>query len=494
MDTGVDLDALLAIGPRPRRPRRPRHPEPRGRRTGAVNDQRGEVLWTPPADAWTATAAGRFATEHGFADYGALHAWSVDDLDGFWRAATEFTGVRWHDAADGDARRRSTMPGVRWFPGATLNYAEHALAARRRAARTTSPSSPAARPADPIELTWAELAADVAAAAAGLRRLGVGAGDRVVAYAPNIPETLVAFLATASIGAIVVELRPRVRRALGDRPLRPDRAGRARRRRRLPLRQPRTSTAAAEVAEIVAALPDAAPRRRTSRTSDPIADAGRHRVVGRPASPTAARAGVRRRSPPTTRCTCCSARARPACPKADRPRPRRHRRRAPQGARPAPGHRPGDRFCWFTTTGWMMWNYLVSGLLTGSTDRALRRRPGGAVARHAVGPRRRDRDHRARRVGAVPDGVPQGRRRARRRARCAGSARPARRCRPTGSAGSTTRVGVPVSSISGGTDVCTAFVGVVAARAGAGRRDQLPRCSGAPSRRSRRTAGRARRA
>ena len=81
-----------------------------------MNDERGEILWTPPADAWTATAAGRFATAHGFDDYAALHRWSVGDLDGFWRAATSFTGVRWHDAPDRDARRSIRCPACAGSP------------------------------------------------------------------------------------------------------------------------------------------------------------------------------------------------------------------------------------------------------------------------------------------------------------------------------------------------------------------------------------------
>ena len=93
------------------------------------------------------------------------------------------------------------MPGARWFPGATLNYAEHALAGA------------ATRPLDvavvarsqtraPQELTWSALADAVARCRAGLVRLGVGPGDRVAAYLPNVPETAIAFLATASLGAI----------------------------------------------------------------------------------------------------------------------------------------------------------------------------------------------------------------------------------------------------------------------------------------------------
>jgi len=165
-----------------------------------TDNARGEVLWTPPRDVWSTTAAGRFATEHGYADYGALHRWSVTETDEFWRAVTTFTGVRWHDQPTA-MRSGATMPGVQWFPGATLNYAEHALAA---AVERPDDMAVIARSQSRggTELTWAELRVAVAAAAAGLRRLGVGRGDRVVAYAPNIPETAVLLLATAAIGAI----------------------------------------------------------------------------------------------------------------------------------------------------------------------------------------------------------------------------------------------------------------------------------------------------
>jgi len=161
---------------------------------------RGEVLWEPPADAWTTTAAGRFATAHGHASYADLHAWSVGDLDGFWSAVSTDLGVHWHDAPT-TTLADAAMPGARWFPGGTLSYAEHALAA---AADRPDDVAVVARSQTrgPSELTWGQLAEQVARAAAGLRRLGVERGDRVVAYAPNIPETLVAFLATASIGAI----------------------------------------------------------------------------------------------------------------------------------------------------------------------------------------------------------------------------------------------------------------------------------------------------
>ncbi|HEY9556550.1 MAG TPA: acetyl-coenzyme A synthetase N-terminal domain-containing protein, partial [Acidimicrobiales bacterium] len=78
---------------------------------------RGEVLWAPSADAWTSTAAGRFATRHQQRSYGELHRWSVTDIEGFWAAVADDREVIWRTPpqrvlADGDA----TMPGARWFP------------------------------------------------------------------------------------------------------------------------------------------------------------------------------------------------------------------------------------------------------------------------------------------------------------------------------------------------------------------------------------------
>ena len=126
------------------------------------------------------------------------------------------------------------MPGAEWFPGAELNYAEQLFAARapgETAIVHASESQPLA------ELTWDELAEQVARCAAGLRRLGVARGDRVAAYMPNVPETVVAFLACAIDRGGVVELRPRVRHADRGRPLQADRAEGADRHRGLPLRR-----------------------------------------------------------------------------------------------------------------------------------------------------------------------------------------------------------------------------------------------------------------
>jgi acetoacetyl-CoA synthetase len=133
-----------------------------------------------------------------FADYGELWRWSVEHLDDFWASIWDFCEVRASKPYERVLGRRE-MPGASWFEGAELNYAENLLSGRPDGEVAVIHASEARAGG---ELTWGELRGQVAAAAAGLRALGVTKGDRVVAYMPNIPETLVAFLATASIGAI----------------------------------------------------------------------------------------------------------------------------------------------------------------------------------------------------------------------------------------------------------------------------------------------------
>jgi acetoacetyl-CoA synthetase len=148
----------------------------------------------------------RWAGErHGrsFADYEELWRWSVDELEDFWACLWEFCGVRASEPYEQVLLARE-MPGARWFEGARLNYAENLLLGRAGQERAKDEVAvlhcSELRELD--ELTWGELREQVAACAAGLRSLGVERGDRVVAYMPNIPETLVALLASASIGAI----------------------------------------------------------------------------------------------------------------------------------------------------------------------------------------------------------------------------------------------------------------------------------------------------
>jgi acetoacetyl-CoA synthetase len=163
-------------------------------------------MWEPPREQARAVEMRRFMDWAGerrgrpFADYDELWRWSVDDLEGFWAGIWEFCGVRASKPYE-RVLGAHEMPGTRWFEGAELNYAENVLArGEGREHELAVLHCSELRELD--EITWGELSARVAAAAGGLRALGVERGDRVVAYMPNIPETLIALLATASIGAI----------------------------------------------------------------------------------------------------------------------------------------------------------------------------------------------------------------------------------------------------------------------------------------------------
>jgi acetoacetyl-CoA synthetase len=165
-----------------------------------------QPLWEPSAEMSDATDMARFmrwaGTRRGrdFVDYDELWQWSVDQLEDFWAAVWEFFGVR-ASAPYERVLGSSAMPGASWFEGAQLNYAENLMRIEDR-----DPEQVAVLHTSELrelgDLTWGELGAQVAAAAAGLRALGVVRGDRVVAYMPNIPETLIALLAVSSIGAI----------------------------------------------------------------------------------------------------------------------------------------------------------------------------------------------------------------------------------------------------------------------------------------------------
>ena len=164
-------------------------------------------IWRPdPAVAATSAIAafGRFVTDRTGAEFGRyldLWRWSVDHLDEFWRAVWDFYDV----TADGSHQvalaESAAMPGARWFPGTRLNYAEHALRHRPGdddAVAVTAVSEDGTT----ATTTWAQLRAEVAALAQWLRDAGVKRGDRVVGYLPDTTPTLVAFLAAASVGAI----------------------------------------------------------------------------------------------------------------------------------------------------------------------------------------------------------------------------------------------------------------------------------------------------
>ena len=165
---------------------------------------RGELLWEPSAEAVERSNLTRYTrwleAERGLElpDYETLRRWSIDSLEDFWTSIWEFFEVR----ADGDPTTvlaDRSMPGARWFEDVRLNYAEHIfrdrggdeVAVRHRA-----------EGGELGEITWGELRGRVGAFAAGLRGLGVERGDRVVAYLPNSPAALIGFLASASIGAV----------------------------------------------------------------------------------------------------------------------------------------------------------------------------------------------------------------------------------------------------------------------------------------------------
>src|SRR4051794_19205224 len=162
------------------------------------------VLWEPP-EAFAAQTRMRayqewLAGHHGVAveTYDELWRWSVGDLDAFWSSIAEYFEVRFH-RPPGDVLARREMPGAQWFAGATLSYPEHIFRAREDGAVAIRHASEL-RALE--ETTWGQLRELTARIQAGLRALGVGRGDRVAAYMPNIAESVAAFLATAGLGAV----------------------------------------------------------------------------------------------------------------------------------------------------------------------------------------------------------------------------------------------------------------------------------------------------
>ncbi|HEX2027162.1 MAG TPA: acetoacetate--CoA ligase [Nitriliruptorales bacterium] len=332
--------------------------------TGQVDE--GALLWSPPANAIERRQVGRFLrflrdrgdlVAEGYHD---LWRWSVDDLDAFWAAVWDFFAVRAHDPYEKVLAHRS-MPGARWFTGATLNYAEHALA---RGGNRPAVIARSDTRGDDI-LTFDDLRDRVARVAAGLRRLGVQPGDRVAAYLPNLPETLVAFLATASIGAIWSSCAPEFgTRSVIDRlqQLTPKvlltvdgyRYG------------PREVERAEQVAEIRAALPGLRatvllPYLRPARDRSRLPDMVTWQELT--AQPAALRFTPVAFDYPLY---ILFSSGTTGIPKAI---VHGHGGILLEHLKVLALHHDltaSDRFFWFSTTGWMMWNYLVSGLLLGS--------------------------------------------------------------------------------------------------------------------------------
>ncbi|HUA05217.1 MAG TPA: acetoacetate--CoA ligase [Solirubrobacteraceae bacterium] len=163
-----------------------------------------KLLWTPSPE-WiersTLTRYQSWLSETrgvSFDGYHDLWRWSASDLEGFWGSLVEFCGVRFAEPAD-RVLADDSMPGAKWFPGARLSYAEHMFAGKDPDALAIQHASESRELAS---MTWGELARLTASIASGLRASGVGEGDRVAAYMPNIPETVAALFACASIGAV----------------------------------------------------------------------------------------------------------------------------------------------------------------------------------------------------------------------------------------------------------------------------------------------------
>jgi acetoacetyl-CoA synthetase len=323
----------------------------------------GDLLWEPSPERVARARVTDFAASagHAGAAYAELWQWSVDDLDGFWSAFAAWAGVRWRTPASAVLGTRE-MPGADWFPGARLNYAEHLL------------YPPCGVDKDGVAvifdredglsrtLTWRQLRTAVAAVRAALVDRGVRAGDRVAALLPNAPEAVIAMLATTSLGAVWSSCSPDFgARAIADR-----------------FTQIEPVVLFAVDGYVYGGKSfDVRPTVEALRTQLPSL---RSTVLVPYLDPDATLPGAESWPALLERPATLAFEPMPfdaplwvlySSGTTGLPKPIVH------------GHGgillehlkqlalhldlgPGDRFFWFTTTGWMMWNLLVSGLATGS--------------------------------------------------------------------------------------------------------------------------------
>jgi len=449
---------------------------------------RGPLLWSPPPDAWQTSNLGRFARwvhETGRAgplpDYERLWAWSVADLDGFWGALAAYAGI---GGIPGPALADARLPGAEWFPGSRWNYAAEALGHATGAAPTDDKGAPdAARSARSAEqtallavsqtrattsLTWAELTDRVRACRAGLVRLGVGPGDRVAGYLPNVPEAVVALLAAASLGAVWTCAPPEFGvRAVVDRlgQVAPKVLvaveGYQYGRRRIDRRE--------HLAAIRAALPSLAATVVVAYPDPPTSPGvlAWEQLLATTGSEDAGRRGAELDFAPVEfshPLVVLYSSGTTGPPKAI---VHGHGGLVCEHVKVLSLHHdlgPGDRFFWFSTTGWMMWNYLVSGLLVGASVVLF----DGDPAADGLGTLWRVAAETAVSFFGVSAPFLDACRRADLDPSQLGDFAALRGIGSTGAplsaaaarwATTATGARLPVSSISGGTDVCTAFVG-----------------------------------
>ncbi len=326
------------------------------------------TIWEPSSTAWDDSRLGDFArhvrTSGGPScdSYGDVLAWSLTELGAFWRAVVDWAGIRFHDEPR-VSLGSATMPFAEWFPGCTLNHAELALRQAEISpdgVAVVSVSQTRAR----IEVTWAELADQVARCRAGLVERGVGRADRVVAFLPNIVETTVAFLATASLGAIWSSCAPEFGvRAVTDRWTQVDpkllltvdgyRYG------------DKDVDRRDQVEDIVAVLPTLEHVVRLPYL-DPGGEDGWSALLDH--DPLVAAESMAFEAVPFDHpLYVLFSSGTTGLPK---PIVHGHGGITLEHVKALALHYdlgPGDRFCWFTTTGWMMWNFLTSAALVGAT-------------------------------------------------------------------------------------------------------------------------------
>ncbi|MEV1024525.1 acetoacetate--CoA ligase [Streptomyces sp. NPDC050264] len=426
-------------------------------------------LWQPDeqqiADAQVTRFQAWAAEQHGApaeGGYEALHRWSVTELDTFWKAVTDWFDVRFtHPYARVLGSR--AMPGAEWFPGATVNYAAHALRTADDPARADTPAilhvdeTQEQRP-----VTWTELRRQVGSLAAELRTLGVRPGDRVSGYLPNIPEAVVALLASATVGAVWTSCAPDFgARSVLDRFQQVEpvvlfavdgyRYGGKEHDRRDTVTELRSELPSLRGVVHIPLLGSEAPEGALAWSALTSADVTpvyeevpfdhplwvlySSGTTGLPKAIVQSQGGILVEHLKQLGLHCDLG--------------------------------PDDRFFWYTSTGWMMWNFLVSGLLTGTTIVTYDGSPGfpGTGAQWSI----------AERTGATLFGTSAAYVMACRKA----GVRPSHdhdlsRVKCVATTGSPlppdgfrwlhdeVRADLWIASVSGGTDVCSCFAGAVA--------------------------------